>query len=321
VARRALVTGAGGFVAANLCRRLLADGHEVHALARPGSDLWRLAPIQSEVRLHEADLRDSGAVEAVLDEARPNWIFHLAAHGAYSWETDLETIFATNALGTARLVDAACRRKFSAFVHAGSSSEYGYKDHAPDEREWIEPNSAYAVSKAAATLYGRSVALERDVHIVTLRLYSAYGPWEEPRRLMPTLALHGLEGRLPPLVDPRTARDFVHVDDVCDAFVLAASSSLERGAVLNLGTGHQVSLGELVELVRSELGIAEEPHWSSMEQRRWDTSVWVADASRIRAELGWEPRTELADGFRSLVEWLSQDDVLRRRYARQIAVP
>src|SRR5262249_24369371 len=152
-------------------------------------------------RLHEAPLEDPAAV---VRRVRPEWVFHLAAHGAYSSQTDVRQILQTNVLGTAALVEACLETGFEAFVDTGSSSEYGFTDHAPAEDEAPEPNSHYAVAKASATLFCRHTARSRHVHIPTLRLYSVYGPWEEPTRLIPTLLVRGLDGTLPPLVDPDT---------------------------------------------------------------------------------------------------------------------
>ena len=312
---RAVVTGAAGFVGANLCRALLRAGHEVHAAVRPGSDRWRLAGLSGDIRVHEASLADHDSLDALIRDGAPQWVFHLGAHGAYSWQTDVATIFTVNAVGCAQLVELALRAGVQSFVQAGSSSEYGFKDHAPSEREWIEPNSTYAVSKAAATHYARAAALREDRHVVTLRLYSAYGPWEEPNRLLPALAVHGLRGELPPLVDPRTARDYVHVDDVCDAFLaVAARPELPRGSVYNLASGVQTSLAELVDLARAELDITAEPGWGSMDARGWDSDVWVGDPSLIAAELGWRARTPLADGVRGLASWLREDPDRLARY-------
>ncbi|MCC6179020.1 MAG: SDR family NAD(P)-dependent oxidoreductase [Chloroflexi bacterium] len=306
MAKRALLTGASGFVGANLTRRLLTDGHEVHLLLRPAHHGWRLEDIQADVRVHIVDLSDREDVEQAVRAIRPDWLFHLAAHGAYSSQTGLRQMVDTNLVGTIDLVEAALAVGFEAFVNTGSSSEYGFKDHAPPETEWIEPNSHYAVTKASATLFCRYTAQRRDVHLVTLRLYSAYGPFEEPTRLMPAFAVHGLAGRLPPLVDPSIARDYVYVDDVSDAYVLAATRpDQERGAVYNVGTGVQTSLGELVDIVRRVLNVAVEPRWGSMPDRQWDTSTWVANSQAIRDRLGWQPRYDVEAGFRHLVNWLA----------------
>src|SRR5678815_5617951 len=156
---RTLVTGGTGFVGANLARRLLADGHEVHLLVRPGHAKWRIDEIRNDVRLHQKQLADPAAVATVVRLARPEWIFHLAAHGAYPSQSDVQEMVRTNVTGTVNLVQAALAVSVGAFVHTGSSSEYGFKDHAPSETEWLEPNSAYAVTKAAATHYCRQVAL------------------------------------------------------------------------------------------------------------------------------------------------------------------
>lgn len=303
------MTGAGGFVGANLVRRLAADGHEVVAAVRPASDLWRLAAPGSSARLKGVDilpleLTDERAVERAVDEARPQWAFHLAAHGAYSWQTDSREIVRTNVLGTVNLVEACRASGCEALVNAGSSSEYGFKDHPPDEEEPLEPNSEYAVAKAAATLYCRHLARAGPMRIVTLRLYSVYGPFEDPGRLIATLAVRGLRGELPPLADPEVARDFVAVEDALEAFLAAIRPGPRPGAVYNVGSGRQTSIEEVVSVARRQLGIAARPDWGSAPRRRWDTTTWVASTRRIVTDLGWRPQTTLEDGFERMVAWL-----------------
>jgi dolichol-phosphate mannosyltransferase len=308
---RALVTGGSGFVGANLVRRLLADGHEVHVLLRPGHAPWRLEEVRTDLRVHAVEVADPGVADVVAG-VRPEWIFHLAAYGAYSSQTDVGAIVRTNVVGTVNLVEACMRAGFAAFVHTGSSSEYGFKDHAPAETEWLDPNSHYAVTKASATMFCRYTARSRKAALTTLRLYSAYGPWEEPTRLMPTLVLRGLAGTLPPLVNPDIARDYVHVDDVVEACVLAArGAQAGDGAIYNLGTGVQTTLREIVAIARGVLGVTAEPVWGTMPDRSWDTSVWVADARAIREVLGWAPRHDVEGGFREFVAWMrGRPDVL-----------
>ena len=302
--KRVILTGGTGFVGANLARRLLREGHELHLLVRPNYQPWRIEPIRPDVRLHELHLHDLDAVSRVVRQIRPDWIFHLAAHGAYSWQTDWEQMVRTNIQGTMSLVTACLNTGFEAFVNTGSSSEYGFKDHAPAESEPVEPNSHYAVTKAAATLFCRFTAQRQRVHLPTLRLYSAYGPFEEPRRLLPTLILRGLKGELPPLVEPDVARDFVFVDDVIEAFLLAARiQTSELGPVYNVGTGAGTTLREAVAVARRVMSIEAEPVWNTMPNRLWDTKVWVSDSRKIRAELGWQPRHSFEEGFRLMLDW------------------
>jgi nucleoside-diphosphate-sugar epimerase len=299
------VTGASGFVGANLARRLLHDGHDVHLLLRPGYAPWRIDEIRGQVTLHLASLADRDQLATVVRHARPEWIFHLATHGAYSSQTDLGEMVQTNVLGTINLVEECLKVGFDAFVNTGSSSEYGLKDHAPSEREWLDPNSYYAVTKASASLYCRYTAQRHGVLLPTLRLYSVYGPYEEPTRLLPTLLRLGLESRLPPLVNPETSRDFVYVDDVVEAYLQATTGERdEPGAIYNVGTGVQTSLREVVELTRRLLQLETEPNWGTMPARIWDTQVWVADPRKIREQLGWVPKYTLEQGLRHHLEWL-----------------
>lgn len=254
----------------------------------------------------------------MVRRVRPAQVFHLAVYGAYSWQTDPSTIARTNVLGTLALLEACVAADVGVLINTGSSSEYGLKQHPPAETDWLDPNSDYAWTKAAATHACRHWALRHRRRFVTLRLYTVYGPWEDPGRLVPTLVVQGLEGRLPPLTRPDTARDWVHVDDVCEAYVRAATHpDVPPGAVFNVGSGVQTPLGEVVAVARTVLPIAEEPRWGGMADRTWDTSVWVSDPRAIAAALDWRATTAFAEGFRRTVEWFrSRPDVAARYRAR-----
>lgn len=313
--KKVLMTGGTGFVGVNLVRRLLSEGCEVHLLVSPQHKPWRITPILDDLQLHNATLEDSEDVERVVKQVRPDWVFHLAAHGGYSWQTDQFRMIRTNILGTVNLVEACLETGCQAFINTGSSSEYGFKDHAPCEDEVLAPNSYYAVTKAASTLYCRYIARSRDFPLTTLRLYSVYGPYEDPTRLMPALVVHGLRGGLPPLVNPDTARDFVHVDDTSEAFLLAArAEAKERGIIYNVGTGVQTTLRELVDLTRRVFRLSVEPEWGVMSARLWDTNSWVADSRAIRERLGWRPSRTLEDGFRATAAWFRANPELIKYY-------
>jgi nucleoside-diphosphate-sugar epimerase len=298
-----LVTGGSGFVGANLVRRLAAGGADVHLFLRNEARTWRLEDVLPSVRVHRLDLRDEPAVREAVDAVRPAVVFHLAAYGAYSSQTDAARILRTNFDATVTLVEACARHGFRMFVHAGSSSEYGRKDHPMREEDMLDPNSAYAVAKAAATHYCRFAAVSRKLPIVTLRLFSVYGPWEEPSRFVPTLAFRLMDGGLPPLVSPETARDFIHVDDVVDVCEKVSSREDLAGEVLNVGTGRQSTIRDVVELALTLTGVKAEPRWGDMPGRPWDTSVWVSDSSKVQRTLNWEPRYDLRAGLEQSFDW------------------
>jgi UDP-glucose 4-epimerase len=303
-AKRAILTGGTGFVGACLARRLIRDGHDVHLLVRRGYAPWRIEGIRDHIRLHEVDLSDAAQTAQTVAAIRPEWVFHLAAYGAYSSQTDVQRIYHTNLTGTINLLEACLQTGFEAFINTGSSSEYGYKDHAPHEKEWVDPNSYYAAAKVAATLYCRYSAAKHNAHIVTLRLYSVYGAYEEPTRLIPTLITKGLRGELPPLVNPNIARDYVHIEDVNNACISATQRGQgEPGAVYNIGTGVQTSLREVVDAARDLMGIPAEPQWGSMPDRGWDTNVWVSDPAAAMQALGWKPGYPFRDGLRDTIQW------------------
>jgi nucleoside-diphosphate-sugar epimerase len=318
---RALVTGAGGFVGANLVRRLLHDGHEVHATCRPGGHHDRLSGLDDLI-VHDVELDLPGAGATLVGAVSPEWIFHLAAHGAYSWQTDARQICEANLLATVELADAAEHEGVKAFIHTGSSSEYGFQDHAPDEHERPQPNSTYAVAKTAATMYCSHRASVGGLPAVTLRLYSVYGALEDSRRLVFALLRHGLDGHLPPLVSPNTARDFVYVEDVCDALVRSAEKAGEKaGEIYNVGSGHQTTLRELVDCVRELLAISVEPDWGTHPQRSWDTDVWYASTKRIARDLEWSARTGISEGLAHTISWMRAERVAppRRLLGRRLS--
>ncbi|HXN37348.1 MAG TPA: NAD-dependent epimerase/dehydratase family protein, partial [Solirubrobacteraceae bacterium] len=187
--------------------------------------------------------------------------------------------------------------------------------HAPREDEWLEPNSYYAITKAAGS-HLTALAAADGLAAVTLRLYSVYGPWEDPGRLVPALIREARSGRLPPLADPDIARDFVYVDDCCQALLGAAVRGAPGGpgATVNVGSGTQTRLEELVKLAREVLNVTALPEWSAMGRRQWDTNVWVSDPRVAFECLGWKASTSLGDGLSRTAAWLRERPWLWQRY-------
>lgn len=316
-AKTIIITGCTGFVGANLAKRLVNDGHNVHLFVRQEYKDWRIKNIIPYVQVHRINLLDLELLRNIVAGIRPDWVFHLAAYGAYSWQGDLSLAVQTNFLGTVNLVEACRSAGFEVFINTGSSSEYGFKDHAPVETEGVDPNSYYAVTKASATLFCRYTAKRYNLYIPTLRLYSVYGPYEEPNRLIPTIILHGLKDLLPPLVDPEIGRDYVYMRDVEQAYLLLASQSVEMsGEIYNLGTGIQTSLREVVNVARRVFNLSVEPQWGTMPKREWDTTIWRANNANLLGA-GWQPEFTFEQGFRLTVDWFQNHPELLKHYTNR----
>ena len=300
-----LVTGASGFVGANLYHMLARERADVFAVVRHDKG-WRLAQVKDE-RTIAVDLNDYAATKNLIETFSPQTVFNCAAYGAYSFEEDLDLIYQTNFLSVVNIVGLLSKAPFSAFIHAGSSSEYGSNCSAPAEDAICDPNSPYSVSKVAVANYLRYMGKQRSFPTVNLRLYSVYGPLEDTSRLLPALVKKANEGDLPPLVEARTSRDFVYIDDVCKAFILAAAKIHPgvHGESFNIGSGTKTTIGELVETARQVFAVKKKPDFNSMDGRRWDLPDWYSDPSKAQRELGWSASTSLEAGLQLTSDWVA----------------
>jgi len=300
-----LVTGASGFVGANLFKTIATVRDDVYAVVRLEKN-WRLEDIRDE-RIIAADLTDSAAVKNLVNSVAPRTVFDCAAYGAYSFEKDASLTYQTNFQALINFTELLAALPVAAFVHAGSSSEYGTNCTAPSEDAPCEPNSPYAVSKVAAATYLHFMGKQRNFPCANLRLYSVYGPLEDTSRLLPTLAREALAGKLPPLVDPRISRDFVHVDDVCVAFIITAAKMHPGlyGESFNIGSGAKTTIADLAAMARRVFDITAEPQFGTMEDRAWDLAEWYSEPRKARELLDWKAEISLEDGLRSTADWVS----------------
>jgi dolichol-phosphate mannosyltransferase len=299
-----LVTGAAGFIGANLFHRIREFRQDVYAVVRENKG-WRLEGVADE-QVISVDLNDPNLTKNLLDTVKPKTVFDCVAYGAYSFEENTNLIYQTNFLSTVNLVEELSKRDLVAYVHAGSSSEYGSNCSAPMEEDRCDPNSHYAVSKYSIANYLQYAGKYKNIPCVNLRLYSVYGPLEDTSRLIPNLLYQALQGHLPPLVDARITRDFVYVTDVCDAFIYAAARIHPKiyGQSFNIGSGKGTSIEELVLLAKETFQVQELPSFGSMENRSWDLSNWYAHTSKTQTQLGWSPQITLQDGLRLTATWV-----------------
>lgn len=302
MALTAVVTGGAGFVGANLVRRLLREGMATHIFDRTATSLWRLEEVKQSVAVHYGDIGNYDWAKTELAGIKPDVIVHCAQYGGYPFQKDVTEVFRVNTLAAINFLRAAEEIGFKRFVHTGSSSEYGAKTTPMSEGDMLEPNSAYAASKAAATLYAAHRGREGKLPIITLRLFSIYGPWEEPTRLMPTAIMKALRGEDISLVAPGVARDFVHVDDVCDAYMAVIAAPEAHGEIVNVCTGRQQTLQDVGGAILAATGGKSKIVWGA-EGRSFDTDRWVGNSSFAKTFLHWEAKINLEEGIAKTAAW------------------
>jgi nucleoside-diphosphate-sugar epimerase len=297
---RILVTGAAGFIGARLVRQLAERGCDVLALTRPGSAAERLAGQRDRLRIVEADFHDASAVGALLADARPAAIVHLAWHtepGRYL--TDPGNLTDLNA--SLRLCELASRSGCRRVVGVGTCLEYDSSPGLLREETPLAPRSPYASCKAALFLAGREWARQRDVSFAWARIFYPYGPGEDRRRLVASVATALLAGRQVATTTGEQRRDYIHVDDVGEALASIALGDLE-GAV-NVGSGSAPPVREIIATIARTLGREELVRYGERPTPPDEPAEIRADPGRLRDELGWRAALPLDQGLGATIEW------------------
>lgn len=300
-----LILGGSGFVGANLLRALLKVREDVYGTTTDKDfSAWRLEGLPKQ-NIVAADLLVDANLDALLDTIKPRTVFNCAAYGAYSFETDSELIYQTNFNLTAKLLRRLSAHKVSCYIHAGTSSEYGDNSAGPAEDAPLAPNSDYSVSKAACAQLLHYYGKKKGFPCANLRLYSIYGPMEDASRLIPALVQCGSEGKYPGFVDPNISRDFIYVDDACEAFLDAALNLAPEnyGESFNIGSGRKTTVREAAAIAGEVFHISGDPEYHSMPNRQWDVSEWFANTTKSEQRLGWRAHTSFAEGLRMTAQW------------------
>lgn len=310
--RPVVITGATGFIGANLCRHFLSAGYKVVGVKGSSTPPWRLLA-DPRLELTEVDLRSQRAVSQLVRHSQPCAFIHCAAYGAYDSQNDVQLIYEVNLQALRYILESLrAARQLRCFIQAGTSSEYGFNCAGPSEDAITIPDSHYAVSKLAATALVRFYAAKYRLPAWCLRLYSVYGPLEDGSRLIPRLLIEAIQGRLPALVQPNISRDFVFIDDVVQAFdqVVLKANDLKPGEIYNIGTGTCTTLRSLVALSKRLFRLSTKPRWGSMPSRHWDHRTWYSEPRKAREELGWTAKTALDAGLRTTMQWMRKNPEL-----------
>jgi NAD dependent epimerase/dehydratase len=310
--RRVLVTGAAGFIGAHLCDALVAAGASVRGLVRynsrgdHGALDWLDREVASEVDVVAGDLRDPESVAAAIKGVEV--VFHLAAQIAipYSYVNPRD-FFETNVIGSLNVAQAALAQDVDRVVHTSTSEVYGSAQTVPiDEQHPLHPQSPYAASKVGADKLFDSFHRSFGLRAVVLRPFNTFGPFQSARAIIPTIASQALAGGPVTLGSLHPRRDLTFVTDTAAGFIAAAQADAAVGETIQLGTGFDVSIGELVELIGDVLGRELEVVLDEQRVRPPDSEVLrlISSPALARELTGWTPAVELREGLARTVAWI-----------------
>lgn len=302
--RRALVTGASGFIGSALCRQLSQTGMEVHGVSRT-----QRAATDYCARWHICRLDDIEAVRGLFKAARPDFVFHLASHvaGSRSIELVLPT-FSANLASTVNLLTAATELGCERILLTGSQEE-----PEPDP-EYGVPSSPYAAAKFAASAYGRMFHALYNTPVTILRLFMVYGPGQRDlKKLVPYVTLSLLRGEAPQLSSGVRKVDWIYVDDVVAGYLAAATAKGVEGSTIDLGSGRLDTVRTVVEELVGIIKPGVQPLFGSIPDRALEQTR-TADTKSSFRRLGWRTQVNLREGLARTAEWYREQ--LRRGVLR-----
>lgn len=308
------MTGAGGFIGSHLVERLVSLGARTTALVRynsAGSWGWLdKSPIKNDLKVVLGDIRDQDSTQRAVEGI--DIVFHLAALIAipYSYHAPLSYV-RTNVEGTLNILQSAMRGDVDLVIHTSTSEVYGTARSVPiNEGHPLQGQSPYSATKIGADKIVESFNLSFGLPVVTVRPFNTYGPRQSGRAVIPTIVTQALANEAIRLGNISPTRDLNYVGDTVEGFIKAAESSKAVGEVINLGTGREISIGELAATILRTMGKDLQVITDSERVRPGGSEVerLCADANKARELLGWEPKHSLEEGLTRTVEWIRENN-------------
>lgn len=305
-----LVTGAGGFIGSHLVEALVRAGAQTRAMVRYNSAGRRGWLDQSELKddmeVIAGDIREMDSVRAALKGV--DIVFHLAALIAipYSYVSPSSYV-STNIVGTLNILQESLRSGVSRVVHTSTSEVYGTAKQIPiSEEHPLQGQSPYSATKIGADKLAESFHLSFELPISVVRPFNTYGPRQSARAVVPTIMSQSLANEPIRLGNTTPTRDFNYVEDTVRGFMLNAACDTAVGRVINLGTGTEISIGDLAQMICSLAGaecrIIQEVH--RIRPSASEVDRLCADTRMADELLGWRPKVSLCEGLQRTLDWM-----------------
>jgi len=311
--KKVLVTGAGGFIGSHLTERLVELGANTRAFVRyssTGSWGWLdQSPLKNEFEVVLGDIRDQDTVANALKDVEV--VFHLAALIAipYSYHAPLSYV-RTNVEGTLNVLQGAQRMGTAVVVHTSTSEVYGTARTVPiDENHPLQGQSPYSATKIGADKIAESFYLSFGLPVVTIRPFNTFGPRQSARAVIPTIVTQALNGAEIRLGSLEPTRDLNFVADTVEGFIKAAETPKAIGEVINLGTGREISIGDLASLILKLMNRDLPVSLESIRVRPENSEVdrLCADSRKGQSILGWTPKYSLEEGLTATIDWIREN--------------
>lgn len=306
---KVLVTGATGFIGANLTRRLISEGYDVHILTRETSNKWRLFDILNKVNNHIVDLRNFDKLKKIIEKIQPDIIFHLATAGVYGGKHLPEKdVIDINFVGTYNLINACDNINYKCFINTGTSSEYGPKNESMKETDVCNPINMYGVTKLASTLYGSYIANFKNKPIITFRLFSPFGPYDDTSRLITYSILNALEGKDIYLANPNAVRDYIYIEEIINSYLnIIKNAENLKGEIFNIGSGKEIKISYVIKKILELTESKSKIFWNKVPPREFDASHWEADINKSKNMLDFNINIDFDKGLKKTVEWFKEN--------------
>ncbi|MFN4243332.1 MAG: dTDP-glucose 4,6-dehydratase [Tepidisphaerales bacterium] len=314
-----LVTGAAGFIGSNFVRmmRELRPSRRMVALDKLtyAGNLANLDGVLGEhVAFVRADICDADAVQKVMADYAVDEVVHFAAESHVDRSILGSAPFVrTNVVGTQVLLDLARAAKVRRFLYVSTDEVYGSLPEDRPEVKFTEetplaPNSPYSASKAGGDLLVRSYFHTFHLPVLTTRCSNNYGPYHFPEKLIPLFVTNLLEGKKVPLYgDGLNVRDWLHVRDHCEA-ILAVLERGREGEVYNVGGNNELTNRQITEIILREMGKSWDEYVTFVKDRPGHDRRYAIDASKIKRELGWEPRFRFDTAIKDTIQWYRDNE-------------